>query len=298
MNEQPPHKRPRLSSNGANINKPFRSPFRSPLKQISGNVNVGDARSNGSSRLTSADTVDSKPIDIGKLSTAVPVLSVHAMKLPPKTEPIKDENPPSSTHQSTFSPAKRPSAQQTPNPALSSPKPHFHPQQPTLSHLTSLTLSARRTNETLSHALSLITSPQKDAELQSLARKWRSASRSAAEEVFGYARDKVNGMGGMRGWKKREKEMRDRMNQGWNDDGAQKKAGNGGDGLERIEDERDPRDEVGVEEEVDEVDEAEDESFTMDIMLKSMGIDVDLLGYDKKKGMWIPEKDMVVDEAC
>jgi Swi5-dependent recombination DNA repair protein 1 len=44
-----------------------------------------------------------------------------------------------------------------------------------------------------------------------LIEKWRTASRSVAEELFATTRDKVNRMGGVGAWKAREKEGKERQ---------------------------------------------------------------------------------------
>lgn len=49
-----------------------------------------------------------------------------------------------------------------------------------------------------------------DEELEGLIEKWRSTSRLAAEELYGTARDKVNQMGGVSGWRARDEANVDR----------------------------------------------------------------------------------------
>lgn len=60
---------------------------------------------------------------------------------------------------------------------------------------------------TQAHALATST---KDEDLQVLIDRWRTASRAAAEELFGSTRDRVNRMGGVGAWKAREKEAKER----------------------------------------------------------------------------------------
>lgn len=60
---------------------------------------------------------------------------------------------------------------------------------------------------TQAHALATST---KDEDLQVLIDRWRTASRAAAEELFGSTRDRVNRMGGVGAWKQREKEAKER----------------------------------------------------------------------------------------
>lgn len=48
-----------------------------------------------------------------------------------------------------------------------------------------------------------------DGELITLAEKWRGASRQAAEEMFGQVRDRVNRMGGPRAWREMQQRQRE-----------------------------------------------------------------------------------------
>jgi Swi5-dependent recombination DNA repair protein 1 len=64
----------------------------------------------------------------------------------------------------------------------------------------------------LTQAQTLATST-KDDDLVVLIDKWRTASRAAAEELFGSTRDRVNRMGGVGAWKEREKESKERQMQ-------------------------------------------------------------------------------------
>lgn len=75
-------------------------------------------------------------------------------------------------------------------------------------------------------------------ELERLITKWRRASRDAAEEVFAETRDRVNKMGGVRGWKEREREGRERTREfqrEWDGEGEKARRGDGdeGDGEDR-----------------------------------------------------------------
>lgn len=64
----------------------------------------------------------------------------------------------------------------------------------------------------------------KGAELGALRERWRDAARIAAEEVFGLAKDRVNGMGGVAAWREREREAgvwrRGRLEDGRRGEGA------------------------------------------------------------------------------
>jgi Swi5-dependent recombination DNA repair protein 1 len=69
--------------------------------------------------------------------------------------------------------------------------------------------------DTINQALTILSSA-KSIELESLADKWRTASRLAAEELFAGARDKVNKMGGVGAWRERENE-RGKFAQQWDE---------------------------------------------------------------------------------
>lgn len=116
--------------------------------------------------------------------------------------------------------------------------------------------------------------------------------------MFSGARDKVNKMGGLAAWKEREKMGKEGFNgagsgAGWGWDGGGEK-GYGGEGGERDEDERsgreetegDEREDRQGEEEKEEEEEDEDEGFTMDMMLRSLNIDVGVIGFDKEGQRW------------
>ena len=116
-----------------------------------------------------------------------------------------------------------------------------------------------------------------------LIQKWRNASRAAAEDVFAKARDRVNKMGGVSAMRDREKQSREKA-WGWDDD--QPKKTDGGDEVEE-EDEGEEQDEreEGVRKVEDEGD--GEEGYTMDMMLKSLNIELDIIGYDKGMQRWV-----------
>ena len=133
----------------------------------------------------------------------------------------------------------------------------------------------------------------KDAELEALIKKWRDASKDAAEEVFRGVRDRVNRMGGVRGWREAERRKREGFggSYGWAEE-EEKKSGKGesengeeedvgeaeaGDLRAGMEAERKRK-----EEEID-----EDGGFTMDMMLKSLNIELDIIGFDKDGQRWV-----------
>jgi Swi5-dependent recombination DNA repair protein 1 len=160
----------------------------------------------------------------------------------------------------------------------------------------------------LTQAQTLATST-KDDDLIALVDTWRTASRAAAEEIFATTRDKVNRMGGVGAWKAREKEGKERQQQ-WDMEERQAEREkmeeareNGEIGDEAYDKYAEMADENGGEEkEVETFKAADDDvspdamltrwdvndiqSFTMDMMLKTLNIDLDLIGYSKEMQRW------------
>lgn len=140
----------------------------------------------------------------------------------------------------------------------------------------------------------------KDAELEGLIKKWRVVSKDAAEEVFGSVRDRVNRMGGVKGWRDAEKKKREGFggSYGWADDEQESGKGDGenDDQEDREGDdvgEAEARDvQAGVEEEEkrrerEEEEAGDEEGFTMDMMLKTLNIELDVIGFDKEAQRWV-----------
>jgi len=92
-----------------------------------------------------------------------------------------------------------------------------------------------------------------------LIRKWKGASREAAEEVYRDVRERVNRMGGVRGWRERERERRRGMEEfmrGW--DGEE--PGEGGRGEDEGAEEERAKEEVEEAGDEDEVSHADSRS--------------------------------------
>ncbi|GLA48174.1 ERAD-associated protein [Aspergillus niger] len=141
--------------------------------------------------------------------------------------------------------------------------------QTTHRHLQSQLLSLRTELESLTQA-SRIEESHRDEELEKLIVKWRGVGQRVAEEVFEGARERVSRMGGVRGW--REREMERSRSGGWWDDNEGKNGG--GEGVKGDEEK-----EVEAEE--------EEEEFTIGMMLKTMGIDFKVIGYDGEGQRWV-----------
>ncbi|OLN82883.1 Swi5-dependent recombination DNA repair protein 1 [Colletotrichum chlorophyti] len=112
-----------------------------------------------------------------------------------------------------------------------------------------------------------------DGELEALIRKWKDASRLAAEEVFEGSRERVQAMGGLRGLRRA---------------GREKGSGHLGILSGGVTGGGENRDELNgdMDEDGEDGDDKDDEEFTMGTMLKSMNIDFDIIGYDEDTGWW------------
>ena len=168
-----------------------------------------------------------------------------------------------------------------------------------------------------------------DHDLEELAVKWKLASQSAAEEIFGTVKERVNRMGGVQAWRDSEKQKYERSN-GMGEfaeleveDDADCEFDSQGEELPEDEQEYRKKEKRRVRREAEEaadVDEpvVEDatgpppvwqqgggdddvsslpldghlietnaiQSFTMDMMLRSLNIELKVIGYDKHGQRW------------
>ncbi|MCJ1403937.1 hypothetical protein MMC11_007160 [Xylographa trunciseda] len=261
--------------------KPFKSPLKTPLTPSSNSVTPPPASANDLNGGTK------HPYHPSPLST-----TTSSSAKPSATNPPPHANPTSPAHHlSSSSPASSPASHPSPISPTTTSLPALH------SHHTSLALTHTRLLSTLdTHTQALkIESSAKDAELARLIALWRLAARQAAEEIFAGVRDRVNRMGGVGAWREREREGRERWGGGggggWDDGGERTGLGEGEDEEEGVEERRER--EGG--EESDRVQErrrvegeaGEDEGFTMDMMLKSLNIELGVIGYDKEMQRWI-----------
>lgn len=137
--------------------------------------------------------------------------------------------------------------------------------------------AARTRLETVAQARALEAKPERDERLAADVRKWRAAARDAAETLFGIAGDKINRMGGPGGDQWRGMVLgkaRGGGGFGWDED--ERKKGSG-----------DDEDEAQYEEEPPEEEAAE---WGMGLMLKTLGIPWEMLGWDEEAGSWQDEK--------
>ncbi|KAL9008696.1 MAG: hypothetical protein Q9173_006202, partial [Seirophora scorigena] len=225
----PPKKRRRTDPPAA-LSKPFRSPFRTPLKKPGND-------SQGTPALSSRSPND---------HTATPNVPPSAT---PSAAPSKRRALTRVHHNGSIpSPCSSPAA---------SPRVSQLQKQHTalLNQLSSL----RASLETTSQALEIEASTA-DARLEALIQKWKTASRDAAEEVYTISKDRVDRAGGVKALKKQEWEMR--QSREW--EGDERKSCTGDDAVtEDKKQERGTRDTHGRKEEADQVAEDDEVRFTL-----------------------------------
>src|ERR1700712_3421059 len=174
MSGPPAAKRRRLNDA---LHKPFKSPIRTPLKT---NPNPPTT------------TLKTTPLRTSTTASSLP--NPEQTKPPPRWNTPSNASPLPSTQRS------QPTLHNPPKAPPAAAPPRFAPPP---RQLESAVLSTRRDIDTLTQAISIVTST-KDAELARLIATWRSASREAAEAVFASARDRVNSMGGVGAMRERE----------------------------------------------------------------------------------------------
>ncbi|KAF9875851.1 hypothetical protein CkaCkLH20_06783 [Colletotrichum karsti] len=122
-------------------------------------------------------------------------------------------------------------------------------------------------------------------ELEGLVGKWRAASRLAAEEVFEASRERVRGMGGMKGWGRARREEQRCFAERMREEEPGRDGGEDSTGRVGAESDGD-EDGGGGDDDDDDEGEEHEEEFTMGTMLRSMNIDFDVIGYDEDTGWW------------
>jgi Swi5-dependent recombination DNA repair protein 1 len=185
----PQAKRRRLNEATKTLNKPFKSPFRTPLRP-----GIGSDPPSSDPPDVNAPVATYAPAMIHQTSTN----GAQSAALPkqPSCTPVPSRASKPLPSLSNFStPSKAPSKKAPTKPAL-----------------TREIMQLRNEMQILSQAHALATST-KDDDLVVLIDKWRTVSRTVAEEIFATTRDKVNRMGGVGAWKAREKEGEERRQQ-------------------------------------------------------------------------------------
>ncbi|KAL2845742.1 hypothetical protein BJY01DRAFT_213986 [Aspergillus pseudoustus] len=135
-----------------------------------------------------------------------------------------------------------------------------------------------------------IESSSRDEELEDLINKWKKVSQDAAEEVFTGAQERISRMGGVKGWREKMNSIDNR----WEQEEMESWFGNidaeandmDADEVEARKAEM--REEIEKKAQDQKADQGnEPEEFTMDMMLKTLNIDLKLIGYDKVDQRWI-----------
>ncbi|KAF1954609.1 hypothetical protein CC80DRAFT_550222 [Byssothecium circinans] len=258
----PQAKRRRLNEASKTLHKPFKSPFRTPLKTP-----------------PSSDPPSSDPPDISAPAPA-----------PMGTKPLSTFNPSSSRLTNTNTPKSK---LHLPHPKTSTPIGSSQKKTPSKPSLTREIMQVRNEIQILNQAYALATSDKEEG-MVALIDRWRTASRAAAEEVFATTRDRVNRMGGVGAWKEREKEQKEwRLKADREEMEAEREKlaearenAEGGNMEDEYEGFVKESDDSCQKEEVETFKAADDDSFTMDMMLKTLNIDLNLIGYNKEAQRW------------
>ncbi|KAF2140051.1 uncharacterized protein K452DRAFT_289442 [Aplosporella prunicola CBS 121167] len=302
----PAAKRRRLDDAQSALRKPFKSPFKTPMRSSAANGEETVPSTAGRTPPSQSVAASQSPIE----SNDPPASSIDSDAQDPQTPlPSRVSAKPASI------PRKKPDPDDPLECAL---KEEQQRQRQLNRQMTNL----RTELDTLDQALS-IASSTKDAELDELIIKWREASRAAAEEVFATVRDRVNRMGGVGAWREREQRQREWRNNFQeekeessddDDDDEEDEEDEDGNPLtpeqkeerkilkerrkeakEEAKREREWRKEEWENEkrelEKDQpkiVDEGkDDDSFTMDMMLKTLGVELSTIGWDKQGQRWV-----------
>lgn len=213
----PAAKRRRLDSASRTLSKPFVSPFKTPVKAKSAHDDITETADGGNIGEKDSDTPDAG-------------LSRH------NTTPIKP-------------PAARAKTHLSPNNTSPTKDPELAELYKTQRTLEAQLRGLNTELDTLSQAVK-IESSNSDTELEVLIQKWKTASREAAEEVFGGVRDRVNRMGGVGAWRDVQRKQQEWKSGGFGfDDGPERKGDDGAEG--EISDGEKERRRAEVEDEVD-----------------------------------------------
>ena len=244
MSSVPPAKRRRIENASHVLSQPFKSPFKTPLKP----------RNNIQTDASFSPDQHETPVKCTHNEH-----SVYPTKSLPTSTPSCGDLPTLST-------------------SVSSDISALQKRHTTLLNRLS---RARSDLEVSAQALKIECS-DRDLELQALIRRWRLASRAAAEEVFAKARDRVNRMGGVGVMKDQEKRGRE----GWGGVFTLKTYEGGEEDDGGIP--PDKEEEFGLaDKEENHSSEDEGEGYTMDMMLKALNIELDIIGYDKGAQKWM-----------
>ncbi|EPS40081.1 hypothetical protein H072_6125 [Dactylellina haptotyla CBS 200.50] len=291
----PAVKRRRLNSSATNK---LMRPFKSPLKV---NSTTHTAKPLGNSplryppstppRKTTAPYTPLRPlsVDLEETEDSEELSPAKSTCLPAAQRSAKSAN--KSSNPAFRSSFKRTSQLNLSSPASNSTKdPYILSLEKKHTRLKASVEESKKLLEESAQALQIEKSNE-DAKLEELIIKWRQAAQSAADHMFSGAEQRFARMGGMTGYRERQNRS---GGGGWGfaDDDPEE-------GL--TEDQKEARRQAMYEAGFDEISELEKsqtqvknkigkddgDQFTMDMMLKSLNIDVEIMGYDKVSQGWI-----------
>ncbi|KAH8596728.1 hypothetical protein B0O99DRAFT_509642 [Bisporella sp. PMI_857] len=254
----PAAKRRRIDAASSTLSKPFRTPFKSPVKQSS------DSTPNTSSPLKHVSS-SSKSVTAAPLTGKTPSFATFAIT-------------PRQFAKRTFtSPVQTAALNADPDIALLSKKQKELEKQ--LREVKEQLDTAEQARKIERDSAKEGSSGVVDGELIELIGKWRGASRQAAEELFGKRQQESHG--------------------GWDGPAEQADYGEDDDGQKKDLEKRDLYAEYDIDPETEneksqrekgvgdtgELPEQEDE-FTMAMMLRTLNVDLDLIGYDREAQIW------------
>ncbi|KAK4626219.1 uncharacterized protein CLAFUR5_12081 [Fulvia fulva] len=296
MSSPLPTKRRKLNDANSKLHKPFISPMRTPKAErvpLQEDPNKANTTTRPYLPSTLAHTIKQPNTTTGRLAN--PASTKPDMNTPAKPTPARKQTP------TLWSSKKKDPAEVAAQRAI-----------------TSLELQIKKVQndlDALKQAKQLSTTST-DAELEALSEKWRLTSQSVAEELFGEVKERVQRMGGVAAWREMEKRKHDRAHgmgdfaqeEQQEDDDADCEFDSQGEELPEEEQEyrkkmkrqakKEMMDAADVPDEV-EVDPnaqkskvwqeegKDDDTFTMDMMLRSLNIELGVIGYDKETQKWI-----------
>ncbi|KAI9829989.1 MAG: hypothetical protein M1826_005162 [Phylliscum demangeonii] len=143
-----------------------------------------------------------------------------------------------------------------------------------------------------------IESTGKDAELRALIAKWTRVSREAAERLYADGRERVNRMGGPQAYRAMQRQRQEWFEMGQEEEQRARRAENqhrdgDGDGDEDEDERANDRyaehdgDDDDVPPAKDKNEDDDDDVFTMDMLLVSLNVDLDVIGFDRKRQHWL-----------
>lgn len=280
----PAAKRRRIDAASSTLSKPFRSPFKAPLKSP-----VKTQPSNASTQASASAT----------LRTSTSTLSEETPTLPFLSAPTLNR---ASRPRKTFS-SPVASAALNADPDVAPVLRTQRDLERQLQELKEELETAEQASKIERDSFKRDPSGEIDGELVDLIKKWKEASRQAAEELFGKVKDRINRMGGPRAWKEMQKKQLENQ-EAWDQEDQTNTNGNDDDDDDdeegRVAEKRDIYAEYSIDPETEneksqqekgvgdtgELPGQEDE-FTMAMMLRTLNVDLDIIGYDKYQQRWI-----------